>query len=127
MGFCLANTCFERAVCGYFTLGSAVGADSPHEARNVTRYCSDLGALASKSPAKRSVGHPAPRVHRASCLESAPGRQSRPPLALRTRAPRRRPTKAASHSVQRSAEPPRVPGPLCLPIALLSLGTLRCL
>src|SRR5262249_29138807 len=63
----------------------------PHEARNVTRYCSDLGALASKSPAKRSVGHPAPRVHRASCLGSTPARQSRPPLALRTRAPRRRP------------------------------------
>src|SRR5215475_6936007 len=90
MGFRLANTCFERVVCGYFTLGSAVGADSPHEARNVTRYCSDLGALASKSPAKRSVGHPAPRVHRASCLGSTPGRQSRSPLALRTRAPHRR-------------------------------------
>src|SRR5262249_33196128 len=76
----------------YFTLGSAVGADSPHEARNVTRYCSDLGALARKSPAKGSVGHPALRDHRASCLGSTPGRQSRPPLVLRTRAPRRRPS-----------------------------------
>jgi hypothetical protein len=37
MGFRLANICFERAVSGYFTLGSALGADSPHEARNVTR------------------------------------------------------------------------------------------
>jgi hypothetical protein len=50
------------------------------------------GPLNMGGTAKRSVGHPAPRVHRASCLESVPGRQSRPPLALRTRAPRHRPS-----------------------------------
>src|SRR5262249_31731591 len=49
------------------------------------------GLLASKRLLKWSVGHPAPRARRASCLGSTPGRQSRPPLALRTRAPRRRP------------------------------------
>jgi len=40
------------------------------------------GLLASKRLLKWSVGHPAPRARRASCLGSTPGRQSRSPFAM---------------------------------------------
>jgi len=44
------------------------------------------------------------RDHRASCLGSTPGRQSRPPLALRTRAPHRRPSWTRRYTCRRSSD-----------------------
>src|SRR5262249_33662969 len=40
-----------------------------------------------RSPAKGSVGHPAPRDHRASCLGSTPGRRLEQPLRLHLLSP----------------------------------------